>query len=157
MLEGDMRRRMVVGVLAGAVALAGSGCGSDESTTPRAEFVQQANAVCVRLSREFNKEITTAFRPREGRPVSQETTAARVLPVLIAMQRRAISQLEDLDPPSAVQDDFERMTTAMRERIELFPTVADAAAGRDPRAKAREAQEARVASFARSAGLRRCG
>jgi hypothetical protein len=56
-----MRRKVVVGVIAGAVALVGAGCGeSDEPQMPRAQFVRQANSICRQMDRDVNAELLRA-------------------------------------------------------------------------------------------------
>lgn len=149
-----MRRKVVVGVIAGAVALVGAGCGgSDEPQTPRAQFVQQANSICRQMARDVNAELLRAVRLRRA-GVSQQALARRYFAAIGTVQRRAVERLDGLHPPNRLRDSFEGMTGAMRAQLEFLPTAGGGR--RDSQERPRRAQETRARDFARSAGLRAC-
>ena len=91
-------------ILLGAGALAG--CGDDDTLT-RAQFTEQANAICVEADARIGEAVGPIFA---GEPTADELQEA--LDAIVATSRDTADQLDALAPPSDRTDEFDQMLVA---------------------------------------------
>ena len=115
---------------AAAVALlaTGAGCGGDdEEPLSKAEYINQADAICKKLSAEGEKQTEEMFKdlgPSEE--PSEEQLTSFVEDVLGPNIRRQVDELRELSPPEADEDTVDAIYDELEEglaKIEEDPKV----------------------------------
>jgi len=149
-----MGRKLLTGAVVVGVAWGAAGCGGDDPE-PRANFKQQANAICARFAKDSQTLISETLRRARGAN-NANAAIADVRDEIVAQRRREIDSLRELTPPDGVADAYEQMTESMEAGLELLPTAEEMRANRDPKGERRQAQESRLRQAARRAGLRNC-
>jgi len=144
-----------------AAALAVSGCGgstgasqgSGGGTPGSRAFIAQADPICKR----FNQELAAN---KGGNHTMQEI--ARRTPPNVAIERRAIAELEKLAPPSELRQTWRRVLAYRRTLAAQLVTLTSAAKHNDT-AKLKLVAEEKIVvhqkllGSARSAGFKSCG
>lgn len=118
----------LLGVLAVmSLAIVGCGDGDDETTASltRAEFVSQANAVCVRGTKERSAKFREAAKEaKPGQTFSDADREQVVRDVLIPPYRKVIEDLKKLGAPEGDEQEVEAIVEAMEEaadKVEADP------------------------------------
>ena len=93
----------VVALGAGGLA----GCGDDGQTLTRAEFTDQANAICVDADATIGEALGPLF---SGEPTPEDLQGA--LDVIVSTSRSTLDQIAELDPPSEIASQVDDMLAA---------------------------------------------
>jgi len=109
----------VLGVVAALAVVAGCGGDSDDDSLTKAEYTQQANAICQQGEDEKNKEIQAAVNdPKaisgQGQEGELELLTEFALPPIATMTE----ELSDLGGPSGEEEKAEALVEAFEEEIE---------------------------------------
>ena len=119
-----MKKRAVVWPLAVLVvaALAFGGCGNsdDEASLTKAQFTQQANAICAKSS----DERVAEFRARasvKGLSGDQQREEA-VVEAFIEPFKEMIGELEDLSSPEGDEEEVEAIYDEMKQGVSDLET-----------------------------------
>ena len=130
----------MVAALALAPVLLTTGCGGD-SHLSRAQFVKQANAICV----EYEQKVTRAMAGIDPGDQSQLAGAIdKALPVI----RKGNAKLRELSPPEELQERFDRWLMIAADEVAAAAQLRDALKSKD----AREMQRAFAKLRASDAG-----
>jgi hypothetical protein len=115
------RRRLIIGVLILFCAtVLGVKCGGNDRLS-KAEFQQQANAICAK----YQKRIDAV-----GQPASIEEIADWVDKV-IPLVEQEIDEMDDLNPPEEDQEAFDQMIAKAEETRDAGEELGDAAERND--------------------------
>jgi hypothetical protein len=99
--------------------LALGGCGGDDSSDPD-EFIARGNTICTGLSKDFAKL---------GQPPPAGTARRAAWDFQVqALAQRAFARLEELDPPSELEDDRDKIVAAVelnQQHIRRLRELAD--------------------------------
>jgi uncharacterized sporulation protein YeaH/YhbH (DUF444 family) len=128
------------------------GCGGD-SDLSREEFVAQADEVCRQSSGEFARIQRT--------PPTSAEQAEKQMEALIDVERQALGDLQDLEPPEGLRSRYEHYLQARERALGFLEDGREAAASNDPHAynaakRKAASEQAQRLQLARLAGLRRC-
>lgn len=139
--------RKVVALLVAGLALGIASCGGSEPALTRAQLVTRVEAAC--------KQARTVTERRTG---SNPAALARAM---IAGQQVMVERIEDLNPPSAAQDEFATFKQGMQDRLDQFERIASASGADQQRAVRAaapqiEATSRRLSAAAESLGIERC-
>ena len=116
-----MLHRAVVPLLAAALAI--SACGGDDGGPSKAEFIEEADAIC-RESEERSQQIAAAgFRDPQN-PTGEEVLA--IIEKLLPIQRETIADVRELEMPEDDEDEI----NSILDRAEA--ATDEVAAIRDP-------------------------
>ena len=104
-----MKRHNYLTITAATLVSAGAliSCGSDDDTLTRAQFTEQANAVCIDADAKIGEVLGPVF---SGEPTPDELQVA--LDAIISTSRETSDNLANLSPPSDLSDDVDDMLTA---------------------------------------------
>lgn len=99
----------------------------DEETIARADFIQDANAICARQREEMKSKSERIFQEAADKP---QTAAARELIEKIVAPgfEREVEEIRELEPPPDEEAELEEVLVAIEEMVER--TRADLAADR---------------------------
>ena len=130
-------------VFAVVVGLVAGGCGSEEETLTKAEYVEQANAICAAsnaeidaVEEEMGEAIEAEMAEAEEVPSLEEfaqmtsNLVSRTVPILEATvtDLRALPAPEgDEDTLTALYDDFEQVLADLSEQSAVLTTGDEAA------------------------------
>jgi hypothetical protein len=137
-----------------AIAAVAGGCGSGKQQVNAAELAQKGDAIC--------REEQSRFDRIQGQPPANAPIAADQTKELIDVSEAASSDLEDLEPPEPMRDDYGAYLEARDRVIEEMKKGQDAAENQDS-AGYSAAQTAVAQSapqrhrLATAVGLRVCG
>jgi hypothetical protein len=137
---------------AGLVALALlAGCGGGDKGGDKAAYVRQGDAICAR----YAKAIAKLGQPTTLGAIGTFITSA--MPVLT----RTVGEVEKLDPPSELSDEFGKFRDAARAAVDRAQRLRNAAeAGDSTQVKALLAEAAKASKvrvgLAKDAGLQTC-
>jgi len=105
-----------------AIAAVGAGCGSsDDEALTKAEFTQQANAICKQGDKERFKKYVALIK---GRGAAAETMSIKEgeaelgEELLIPLYQSRVEELGDLAPPSGDEEQVAAILEALEEGIE---------------------------------------
>jgi hypothetical protein len=114
------KRLMAMLVAATALALIAGGCGGgDEESLTRAEFIEQADAICTESSKQIEREYRAfaeggarkgGISKAEGQEVGQE--------ILLPNVQSRVEELRELNPPEADEDQITAMLDALEAGVE---------------------------------------
>ena len=147
-----MRAGGVVALLGAALVLAGCGGEDGGGQLSAEELRSQADAICARYDDEFNAL---------GEPTSADELDA-FLDDAIPLVEEQTNELEELDPPDELADDWNRAMAVQREGLANVRALQDAVQNGDATqiqellAKA-ESIRAESDQLARDLGLETCG
>jgi hypothetical protein len=165
--------RLLLLALACAVCLVACGGGDDEEPVPAGsgsgdateesssgggseDWTAQVNAVCRRNQRETQKIAAEA--QEEGGATDEELTAT-VIERSVPLQEQLLAELDDVEPPEDVADDYDSFLDRIGDGVDLFPRLAGSVrSGKEDQELAEEfgkiADETRP--FAQEHGLDAC-
>lgn len=103
--------RTVAAALVAALALGVASCGGSEEALTRAQLVRQIEVAC----NEGRKAASRVKRASEQRTLMVDR--------LLAGQRTAMDQIDDLKPAEGVKADFEEFKQQLHARSDLFSSV----------------------------------
>jgi hypothetical protein len=136
-----------------SIAVAG-GCGSGKEQVTAAELAQKGDAIC--------REEQSKFDQVQGQPPANAPIAADQTKELIDVSEAASSDLEDLEPPEPMRDDYGAYLDARDRAIDEMKKGQDAAENQD--SAGYSAAQTAVAQggaqrhrLAAAVGLRVCG
>ncbi len=135
------------------LGLVGAGCSSSGTTASRSQFRRAANAVCAAADAKAAKVATPS--PVDGPGIASTVSA------VVAIERAALRQLEQLIRPPADSRDITRWFADVRRTIDATAAVG-VASGKGDFAAAASARDrgngfaATADQFARSFGLDEC-
>jgi hypothetical protein len=119
---------MLVGAMALAALVAGCGSG-DEDPLTKAEFTQQADALCKENSKEVQANFNALMKQFQGaksRDKSDKEKATEIgEEVIIPYYRSKLEDLESLEPPSADEEQISAMLETLREGVEEVEETPD--------------------------------
>ncbi|HKO38922.1 MAG TPA: hypothetical protein VJU14_11205 [Solirubrobacterales bacterium] len=121
--------RRIVGMLllAGVAGLLVTGCGGGDDASAdvtKAQFTQEAEAVCAERKKEWDAEVATFNDEiqKDGGKISikEQERKSEVLFVetLLPVLKTELEALEDLDAPTADEEQVEKMLQSRAEAIE---------------------------------------
>lgn len=155
------KRSVVALVSALLIASALASCGDDDGSSSdspgsvsisKAEFVQEAEKICIRESDKANARVAPYVeRNKEaggGSKSEEDLQAEAIEAVVLPSVERQIDQIRDLGVPTGDEDQVEDFLTALGDAIEVFRE-----APLTPRANA---AFSRVNRVGRAYGLERC-
>jgi hypothetical protein len=137
--------------LAGACALAATvaiGCGSSDDELTKAEFLKQGNAICAKGNKEIDAAANKTFE--KGKEPSKAQITKFAEDTLIPSVEEQINGLRDIDPPSADEDQVNKILDEAESALDQTkddPSLF--AANQDPFKKANQ--------LANQYGLTECG
>lgn len=99
-----------------ALVLSAGGCGGSKPLS-KAEFVKQADAVCVRSRAQEITMLKTAVAQKKAQHLSETQARAEFIPRIVAIEQRELSQLESLKPPGELQAAFAQWKRALGVEI----------------------------------------
>jgi hypothetical protein len=117
-----MRGRLALVLVLAAALVAGCGGGGNGGAPSADEFRQQADAVCAKYEQKLNAL---------GEPASPEDLADfvdKAVPII----EQGNAELNDLDPPDELQDDWDRAMDLQNENLETTRDLRDAVRDNDP-------------------------
>jgi putative heme degradation protein len=131
-----------------AAGLLAAGCGGGDDNLTKAEFTNQADAICKKGNQEIDKAAKQVFTSKQA--PSKAQFEKLVNDTLIPNTQSQIDQIRDLNPPSADEDQvnalLEEAQSALDE-VKQDPTVLQS--NKDPFKKANQ--------LANDYGLKACG
>jgi hypothetical protein len=144
-------RSFRVAVCVVAAALVG-GCGGD-SELSREDFVAKADRVCEQTSGEFARVQRV--------PPTSAKQAEKQVQALIDVERGALEELRNLEPPAGLRSRYERYLESRDRALRFLEDGREAASNNDPQAynaakREAAAEQAQRLQLARRVGLRRC-
>ena len=100
-----------------------AGCGGGERLS-REEFADRLQSIDQRGGERWARIAQRAKHVRPGQPLP----AALEQPIreLVAFQRRAVGELEGLNPPGGAEEEVEQLIEALRERTGTFERASEA-------------------------------
>ena len=147
-----MRIRGVVAICAAALALSGCGGGNGGEELTADEFRQQADAICA----DYEGRLDELGTPQSLEDVQRYVDDA--VPIL----EEGTDELDDLQPPDELEEDWNRAMEINREQLENVQALQQAVEKGDQAEIAellQQADEARQESdeLATQLGLEQCG
>jgi hypothetical protein len=144
-------RSFRVAVCVVAMALV-CGCGGD-SELSRDDFVAEADRVCEQTSGEFARVQRV--------PPTSAKQAEKQVQALIDVERGALEELRNLEPPAGLRSRYERYLESRDRALGFLEDGREAASNNDPQAynaakREAAAEQAQRLQLARRVGLRRC-
>ena len=114
---------ILVGVMLIAVGVVGcGGDGGDETTVVKADFVKQANAVCLKAAKKRDATAQAAFRAQEKLPQAESESEIEKSEWVLARVIRPLAEMSDelaaLSVPGESADEAEAVSAAFQEAID---------------------------------------
>ena len=135
-------------VLGMSIAVAGCGGGDDESLT-KAEFIQQADAICKKAHDGFEKAFNRTFSG--GQQPSQAQLNEFAADTLVPGVQKEIDDIGELEPPSADADEVDAIIAAEQDgvdKVRADPGILAPSVKEDPLKKGQD--------LARAYGMKEC-
>jgi hypothetical protein len=107
--------------LTGAMGLAAAGCGGGDDRLTREELIEEADATCT----EFDQRIEEVDEPESLDDI--ERYVQEIRPIV----EEGTDELEALEPPEELQDEYDDWIAATRSGVERFDELEEAAASGD--------------------------
>jgi hypothetical protein len=143
-----LRSVTLTGIALLAAGLLAAGCGGGDDDLTKAEFVNQADAICKKGNQEIDKAAKQVFTSKQA--PSKAQFEKFVNDTLIPNTQSQIDQVRDLNPPSADEDQVNVLldeAQAGLDKVKQDPTVLEGKV--DPLKKANQ--------LAKDYGLTECG
>ena len=124
------------------------GCGGSDDTLTKAEFLKQGNAICAKGNKEIDAAANKTFKKGQEPSKAQITKFAE--DTLIPSVEEQVSGLRDLNPPSADEDQVNKIldeADSALDKTKDDPSIF--ASNQDPFKKANQ--------LATDYGLKACG
>jgi hypothetical protein len=144
-----MRSRLTGGVAIAAVVFTGAGCGGGDDTLTKAEFIKQADAICMKAHNAFEKAFNQTFSGNQQPSQAQLSKFAEN--TLVPGVQGQIDDIRDLNPPSADEDQVDALIEAVQDgvnKIKADPTILAPTVRADPLKKGHQ--------LAKDYGLKEC-
>lgn len=104
-----------LGVIAVATALAlGAGCGDDEESLTKAEFIEQADAICAAGNEELNSLDSDFGAGKSPAEIVDSFVSEELIPVL----RAEHDEIEALGAPEGDEAEVENLLASLQEAID---------------------------------------
>lgn len=147
---------LLVGALMTTIMLVAAGCGDDDESLTKAEFVKQGNAICAAGNKELDEGFES-FAKEHNLSGNDQPTQAQITEVaetvLIPGVRKQVEKIDALGVPSEDAEGAEEIVDAAQEALEEVEDepalIAPQAGQKNPFAKANR--------LARDYGLETCG
>jgi hypothetical protein len=129
--------------------LLAAGCGGGLS---KSQLVSKGDAICTRV----NKQVAKQPDPKSGKDL------ARVANAVVKISDPAIKDMEALDPPGNLKDEFGKFVDSLKRQRDLTKQLADAAGAGDTAKVQKIGTQARTAQtsyrrYATKIGFKVCG
>jgi hypothetical protein len=135
-----LRTRLTIALLAllGVAALSAAGCGGGDggARLSQSEFQSQANAICAK----YQKQLDALQEPQSLDEIPDLVDQA------LAVIDQEIEEIEALNPPAELQDDFDRMIQQADETKKAAGDLSEAAKANDQAAVQKALDEGNAAS-----------
>jgi hypothetical protein len=115
------QRAVFLAFLTGALGLAAAGCGGGGDRLSREELIEEADATCA----EFDQQIEEVQEPESLDDI--ERYVQEIRPIV----EEGTDELEALEPPEELQDEYDDWIAATRSGIDRFDELEEAAASGD--------------------------
>ena len=154
-----MSKLIAVLAAAAAILVIAAGCGggsdssSDSSSVTKAQFVKEADAICVKGDKQNEKEFEEFAKEHnlsEGKEPSKEVQEEAVQDLVVPGVRQQIEEIDDLAVPSGDEAKIEEVVSSVEEGLEELeedPTLLFK--GKNPLGKG--------SKLAREYGMVKCG
>lgn len=114
--------RTIVGIgVAVAACLGGLGCGGGGDSHPltKAEFIKQADAICVKVNKENTRDVAAWKKQHSISAKDGEAAVDEILEnVVVRSIRRQVKQLEALSPPTEDEEKIAKMIGHLSQAAE---------------------------------------
>jgi hypothetical protein len=142
-------------LLSGSLLIAGCGGGDESSATTEKEWAGEVTDVC----RKSEDAARKAAAKGQQKGLGQQELIAYVLDESIPIQKNLVEDLDAIEAPEDIQDDYDQFVSRLREGLPLFEQLADAVREnkRDPELEAKFKQLGQdTRPFAEEHGLKAC-
>ena len=142
-------------LLSGSLLIAGCGGGDESSATTEKEWAGEVTDVCRKSEDAARKAAAKGQRKGLG----QQELIAYVLDESVPIQKDLVEDLDAIEAPEDIQDDYDQFVGRLREGLPLFEQLADAVREnkRDPELEAKFKQLGQdTRPFAEEHGLKAC-
>ena len=146
-------------LVSGSLLIAGCGGGDDSSSssgaTTEKEWAGEVADVCRKSEAAAKKAATEG----QQKGLGQQELIAYVLDESIPIQKNLVEDLDAIEAPEDIQDDYDQFVSRLREGLPLFEQLADAVREnkRDPELEAKFKQLGQdTRPFAEEHGLKAC-
>jgi hypothetical protein len=112
---------VLLAFLTGAMALAAAGCGGGGDRLTREELIDEADATCA----EFDQRVEEVDEPESLDDI--ERYVQEIRPIV----EEGTDELDALEPPEELQDEYDQWIQETRSAIERFDELEEAAASGD--------------------------
>jgi hypothetical protein len=112
---------VLLAFLTGAMGLAGAGCGGGDDRLTREELIDEADATCA----EFDQQIEDVQEPESLDDIE------RYLQEIRPIVEEGTDELDALEPPEDLQDEYDDWIAATRSGVDRFDELEEAAASGD--------------------------
>jgi hypothetical protein len=112
---------VLLAFLTGAMALAAAGCGGGGDRLTREELIEEADATCA----EFDQRVEEVDEPESLDDI--ERYVQEIRPIV----EEGTDELDALEPPEELQDEYDQWIQETRSAIERFDELEEAAASGD--------------------------
>ncbi|HET8815691.1 MAG TPA: hypothetical protein VFM51_12155 [Solirubrobacterales bacterium] len=133
-IVGRGRAVSLLGIAVIAILAALNGCGDSEDSSPmsKAEFEQQAVLVCYNWEQEQEERLEAALEKYQGVKVTPEKREAAAAKVVLPPMERAITELMELDPPTAERQEIQNIIRTMEEAVDKLQADPSLVSGGNP-------------------------
>ncbi len=142
-------------LLSGSLLIAGCGGGDESSGTTEKEWAGKVADVCRKSEDAARKAATEG----QQKGLGQQELIAYVLDESVPIQKNLVDDLDAIEAPGDIQDDYDQFVGRLREGLPLFEQLADAVREnkRDPELEAEFKQLGQdTRPFAEEHGLKAC-
>jgi hypothetical protein len=112
---------VLLAFLTGAMGLAAAGCGGGSDRLTREELIEEADATCA----EFDQRVEEVDEPESLDDI--ERYVQEIRPIV----EEGTDELEALEPPEELQDEYDDWIAATRSGVDRFDELEEAAASGD--------------------------
>lgn len=113
---GNRTGKLSLLVTAAAVLLAA--CGGGGSSITKAEFVKQADAICLKAKKKQAAGLEKAVKGEPGAELTPAEIENVIMTAVIPPYRQAANELSELPTPSGGADEVDAMVASLEEALE---------------------------------------